>query len=85
MTRIANMSKEMDKMSNKDRMRMLKKQKKMKSAGANLCRATIVFLLDMLMNLIYTVMINLQVVFFNYFGGIFVIFVQMLGFYYTGL
>lgn len=43
------------------------------------------FFLDLTFNLFYGILLFLQKVLFNYFGGVIVIFVQMIGYYYTVL
>lgn len=43
------------------------------------------FLIDITFNIVYFVLLFLQKVLFNYFGGIIIIFIQMIGYYYTVL
>lgn len=43
---------------------------------------TLMFVLDCFFDVAYLVIMNLQRVLFNYFGGLIVVIVQMIGFYY---
>ena len=75
-------------LSEKDRIRQVHKAMKEKikeeekRAEQGCLRAFTRLFLDLLINLTYSITTTLLIVFFNYFGGILVIFVQMLGFYY---
>ena len=47
--------------------------------------AFMVLLTDLFINFFFTFIQNLLIIYFNYFGGILVIFIQMIGFYYVQL
>ena len=58
-----------------------KKKEEDKRAEKGCVRAFIRLFLDLMINITYALLTTLLIVFFNYFGGILVIFVQMIGFY----
>ena len=62
----------------------MKQRKKIEDLrqSRNCCEAFVALFLDLLINLVFNIYINLLIIFFNYFGGILVIFVQIVGFYY---
>lgn len=58
-------------------------QNRKKQTKYGFMMSTLLFILDLFFDLTYMTIVNIQRVIFNYLGGVVVVFVQMVGFYFT--